>query len=344
MKLFLLSLTLLVVSCADQRTKIINNSARVSDLERRMVLNEQLDAAQSLLIDAERSAREAGDLSLDAALQQEILDRAQGDANLQILIDDEAAARQAGDSLLANDLQIEIANRIAGDQQNSANLAASIFFQSLVNISTQFSISNINNRINQLNSRVVSLQNRVDSLQNRIEDLETETAQLSSDIETLEALLNARIDTVAAQAAATQAQLNAEGVKLFKCNSSSSTERIMKINGKFYAVMNRVSTETIPVFTQSSSITVSNPKLCIKDEKVKLPGGNGQCPSSWQEVGGSVTTIPAYSSSNRTVVSSVKIALDILSDGNYITTDGGPACSFSISNNGTSQTGLIAVQ
>ncbi len=351
MKIVSLLALLAITACAPDKTKVINNSNRVSDLERRMTINEQLDAVQSQLIQAnadaiaaETAAREAADSMLDDALQQEIADRIAGDADLAALIDAEESARQAGDAVQASNLQIEIANRIAGDRSNSLALAAAVFTQSLTNFALQYSISMTNNRFNLVNSRLSSLESRMSNAESDINQLESDAAQLAIDMANLEASLQSQIDSVAASNAATQAQLNAEGVKLFKCNSSSSTERIMKINGKFYAAMNRVTTESVQVITGSSSSTFSNPKLCLKDEKTKLPGGNGQCPSSWQEVGGNTVTIPAYSVGNRTVVTSVKIAIDILSDGSYATTDGGPACHFTISGGGTSQSGLIAVQ
>lgn len=352
----LLLLLTLLVSCGEDVTKVISNNARVSDLERRMALNEQLDASQSLLIQAnadaiaaESAARSSADEALEDSLEQEKQERIAADDELRSLIQAEAAARQAGDDSLAADLQIEIANRIAGDQHSSAALAASVLYQSLVNMSVQFSLSSINFRLNQLSSSLSSLQSRVNSLEYRIEDLEEESAQLSSQISLLQVSLNARIDTVAAQAAAAQAQINQQGVQLFKCNSASSTERIMKINGKFYAAMNRVTTESIQVITGATPQTVVVPKLCVKSNgDLALAYSSGQCPSNghWSAVPGtgiSVLTQP-HSVTSKVVVTSVKIALDILSDGSYSTTDGGPACHFSISGGGSAQSGLIAVQ
>jgi hypothetical protein len=337
--------------CAEDRLRVIHNNDRVSELERRAALNDQLNSIQNdrlsaleAALAAETQARIEGDLDLESSLQAEMDARIAQDAALQQLIEDEQAARIAGDDQLRAELQIEIANRINGDRANSQALTASVLVQSLVNLGVQLQLSSINSRLNQVNSRVLSLTSRVSNLEENLENLEQEVADLRADQETVRLALQAQIDSLSTQQAATQAQLDREGVKLFKCNSSSSTERIMKINGKFYAVMNRVQTQQVQVITGSSSTTFTNPKLCLKDDKAKLPGGNGQCPSSWAEVGGNTVTVPSYSTANRTVVTDVKIALDLLSDGNYQTTDGGPACSFSISNGGTSSTNLIAVQ
>lgn len=352
MKLITLTLLLLTVSCGkDETIKIIHNNDRVTDLERRMKLNEQLDSAQSALIQAnsnailaEQSARELADSMLNDALQQEIADRASVDSVLQALIEDEVSARQSGDNSLSSQLQIEIANRIAGDNVNSAALSFAVLTQSLVNFGVQSNIAVINSKINQINNKINNLTSRVEGLEEDVDVLQAETNRLAVDLSFLESSLRAEIDLVSAQATATQAQLNREGVKVFKCNSASSTERILKINGKFYAAMNYVSTESVQVISGSSETSFTNPKLCIKDEKVKLPGGNGQCPSSWQSVGGNTVLVPAYSTSSKTVIKSVKIALDILSDGQYSTTDGGLSCNFTISGNGTNSTNLVPVQ
>ncbi len=351
MKFMLLASLLLLVSCGNDKTKVINNSARIDDLERRMDLNEQLDAMQNQRLDlleaamiAEREAREAGDAQLAADLQSEIDARIAADAVLAQLIADEQAARIAGDAALSSQLSIEIANRIHGDQMNSVALAAAMFSQSLVNFGVQFQISQINQRLSVVNSRLSSLESRMSQAESDINSLEVLAAQAQSSLSVLSAQLSARIDSVSAAAAATQAQLDREGVKLFKCNSSSSTERIMKINGKFYAAMNYVQTEQIQVLATAPGVVFTNPKLCLKDEKVKLPGGNGNCPSSWETVGGNTVQVPQFTSASKTVIKSVKIAIDILSDGSYSTTDGGPACNFSISNNGTSSSNLIPVQ
>jgi hypothetical protein len=302
---------LIFTGCADDRLIVVNNSDRVSELERRAALNDQLNVIQNQRLDA-----------LEAMLAKEISDRELADQNLQDLLTAETSARIAGDSALA----------------------VSLATQALTNVLQQAQINSLNLGFILLNSRINTLTSRVNNLREDLTSLESEVSQLAADMQTQNSLLEAQIDAIEVQQAATQSQLDQEGVKLYKCNSASSTERIMKINGKFYAAVNRVTTSQVRVITGSSSQTFSNPKLCLKDDKTKLPGGNGQCPNSWTEVGGNTVVVPSYSTSNRTVVTEVKIALDLLVDGNYSTTDAGPTCNFTISNNGTTSTNLIPVQ
>ena len=357
-KLFaaIFALTLLA-GCSEDKLKVIHNNDRVTELERRAALNDQLNNIQNQRLDAleanlaaETAAREAADAQLTADLQQEISDRAAADSVLQSLLDAEVAARIAGDLAQASNLQIEIANRIAGDQSNSNALSAAVLVQSLTNFAVQVQISQINAKLVVINNKLTSLQNQINDVNADINALEAQTAALSASLSGLQASLQAQINTLSVQQAATQAQLNAEGVKVFKCNSSSSTERILKINGKFYAAMNRVTTKNIQVITGSSSQTVTTPNMCLTyDGILKLPNAGGQCtpnsgPHASTLVPGSSTTVSAYTTATVTVVDSVKIALDILVDGGYSTTDGGPSCSFSISGGGTTQSGLIQVQ
>jgi hypothetical protein len=351
MKTFLTLLLLgVLVSCGKDRVKVVTNDTRISELERRANLNDQLDAAQSALIAAESASRQASDDTISASLEQEVLDRAAGDADLQALINAEASAREAGDLVQASNLSIEIANRISGDAANSAALATAVFLQSIVNFGVQFNISQINNKINSLKNRVQSLENRMDNAEDDIDQLENDTAQLASDMAALQLHLQAEIDSVAASAAATQAQLNAEGVKIFKCNAANSSERILKINGKFYAAMNRVTKQNVNVVTGSSSQSYSTPDMCqTYSGDLELPNPAGNCtpmsgPFKSTKILGQTITVPAYTTASVSLVSSVKIAIDILNDGSYSTTDGGPACNFSISGGGSSSSNLIQVQ
>lgn len=196
------------------------------------------------------------------------------------------------------------------------------------------------------NDRVTDLERRVDLLEVLTEEHQRE---LDSVNEQLGELADA-VDIIIDDLDATQDQLDQQGVQLFKCDSLSSTERIMKINGKFYAVMNRVTTKNVQVVTGSSSTTVTTPDMCktfLGD--LQLPNSGGQCtpnsgPFKSTKIPGQTITIPSYTTATVTVVDSVKIALDILTDGNYTTTDGGTACSFSISGGGTVASGLIPVQ
>lgn len=336
--------------CTEDRVSVFHNNDRVTELERRADLNDQLNVIQNQRLDAleaalalETEARQEGDLNLS----QDISDL---DQELRDLLAQEEAARIAGDDTLRADLQVEIANRIAGDQANSAALAVSVFTQSLVNVAVQVKLNQLNSKINLANSKISALTVRVNNLESDLDALEAEVAQLATDMAGINASLQAQLDSLSIQQAATQAQLNQQGVQLFKCDSSSSTERIMKINGKFYAVINRVTTQSVKVVTGSSSQSFTTPDMCqtfLGD--LQLPNSGGQCtpnsgPFKSTKIPGTTVVVPSYSTGNVTVVTSVKIALDILVDGGYSTTDGGTACNFSISGGGTVATNLVQVQ
>lgn len=299
------------------------------------------------LLAAERVARIAGDFALAGLLALESQARQAADAQQASALAAETTARINGDNALSTLIAQEKAARIAGDNANAAALAAAVFAQSIVNAVVQGQLAAINAKFPVINNQLNSLQSQLNTTNSSLSSLASQVTALNVQMMDLELrqdateadLVDLRNDIVAAQN-----QINAQGVQLYKCNAASSTERMMKINGRYYAVMNRVTTETVKVITGSSSTSYTNPKLCLKDDKAKLPGGNGQCPSSWTEVGGDTVTVPAYSTADKTVVTSVKMALDLLTDGSYITTDGGPACSFSISNGGTTATNLIPVQ
>lgn len=318
MKLFIVLATVFLTGCSGDTILLPDLSPRVSDLERRMQLNEQLDAVQSSLIQANSDAIEA-----------------------------ETASRVAGDQALQSLLDAETQARIDGDQAQANALAIVVVSQTVVNVLVQAQLASINSKFPVINNKLNSLQSQVNATNSNLNALAVQVSQLNADMLDLELrqdaieadLLDLRDDLTA-----TQNQLDQQGVQLFKCDSPSSTERIMKINGRYYGVMNRVTTEVVQVVTGSSSTTYTNPKLCLKDEKAKLPGGNGECPSNWTEFGGNTVIVPSYSTASKTVMTSVKMALDLLTDGSYVTTDGGPSCSFSISGGGYNQTGLIPVQ
>lgn len=346
-----------MVGCTEDRLRVIHNNDRVTELERRAALNDQLNTLQNQRLDAleaqlaaEEAARTAADAALSADLQQEVDDRAAADAALNTLITNEKNARIAGDMFNAMLLGIEIANRIAGDAANSAALHAAMFTQSLTNFSLQSQINTINSKLVVVNGKLTSLQNQINNLDSRVDDLEDQMEDAQEAMADLEASLQAQLDNLSVQQAATQAQLNAEGVKVYKCNSASSTERILKINGKFYAAMNRVTTQSVQVVTGSSSSTYTTPDMCRTFfGDLELPNSGGQCtpvsgPFKSTKIPGQTIVVPSYTTASVTVVDSVKIALDKLVDGSYSTTDGGPACSFSISSGGTTSSNLVSVQ
>jgi hypothetical protein len=173
-------------------------------------------------------------------------------------------------------------------------------------------------------------------LEGQINTLISTMNTINVDLSTQISVLNDQVDDL-------YLQLENNKLEVYKCNSVNSSEKILKFKGQFYAVMNRVTTQTIQVITGSTPQSVAVPLLCTQggSDNLKLgPCGSGQTPVPNTGV---TVNVPAYSSQNVTVVASVKIALEALSDGSYQTTDGGPACNFQISNGGTQSNNLVLV-
>lgn len=349
-KLMLAVLLTAMVGCSEDKLKVIHNNDRVSDLELRMQLNEQLDSIQSDLIGQNSSAISALDVrvsslesdlsSLQGDLNAEIAARQQGDADLQSLLDQESAAREAGDQDLANALDAQAqAQSITNNhlQSQISLLQAAAAAQSVVNLIVQGQIASINSKFGPINSKLTSLQSSVNGLNSDLSSLQGQVASLSTTVSTQGQTLAAatgNISTLQSQVATLTTRLDAEGVKVYRCNQAGSEERFFKINGKYYGAMNQVTTEVVKVVTSSSATVFTNPTLCLKDEKAKLPGGNGQCPSGWTSSGGNTVTVPSYSTADKTVVTSVQISLEeLLSGVSYVTTDGTAPCYFN--GNGT---------
>ena len=340
------------------------DDSRVSDLERRAELNDQLNLIQNALIEANAQGLIAAnsrmdyldsvDAGLQSSLDAEIAARLAGDANLQSLLSQEEAARIAGDLDSANALSAAIATQVANNnyQQSRINaLQAQAAAQSLINLVVQGQIASINSRFPTINATLSSLQSQINNTNSNVSSLQSSISSLQSSVSTLTSGLSAVVsdlDLLEDQVSGLQEQLNAEGTKVYKCNSASSSERIFKINNKFYAAMNRVTAQSIQVITGSSSQTVITPLLCKKSghDDLKLADADGDCDgSSWSPVAGTgtTTTVPSYSTANVTVVTSVKIALDIL-EGSYGTTDGGSTCYFSAYSSNGSSTNFVQVQ
>ena len=313
-------LALTLVGCADDRLRVINNNDRVTDLERRMTLNEQADLGRDALIGANSDA---------IALESQT--RADADQALLDLINQESAARRAGDTQLAN------------------ALAASIIVQSIVNSVVQGQISRINQRLSSVGSSLTSLQTQINNLSSDVNSLEVQLNQALINISGLETRISGAEGAIGAlqdEAEALSDRLDAEGVKLLKCNSPSSTERIMKINGKFYAVMNRVTTENVSYTAASGNpVTIITPDLCRRgsSNNYYAADDDGDCKGNHTKVPGSVTTVQPGTTRQVTVVTSAQIALEILNDNSYRTTDGAN-CSFSISGGGTVSSNLVVAQ
>jgi len=297
MKIVLMILTLTLFACGKDSVTVNTHGDRISELERRADLNDQLDAARDALI-------ELNSLAI-ASIQDDVIE-------------------------------------LRGD------LTQAILNQSIVNGLVQLQLLMVNNRVTFLNNRLNILRNRVNSLESSLTDVQNEINTIQGELVILSSSLSSALGDISDLQDDVQSlsqQIDEEGVKVFKCNSAASTERIFKINGKFYAVMNRVTTKNIQVITGSSSQTFTTPSMCLNPNgnNPRLPNSSGGCRNSnWTLIPGSTTTVPSYTTAMVTVVDSVKMAMEILPVGNYITTDGAAACNFSITTSGSDN--LVQVQ
>lgn len=312
---------LFLAACSKETVQLNDQSGRISDLERRMLLNEQLDAVQSQLIQANSDA-----------ISAEAISRDEMDQYILSLIDQERQERIDGDQASADALQVSISN------------------QNAINIAVQSQIDELNQSISDNSSSITNLQSQINNINSDLSSIQSAISVLSSSVSSLglrvTALENAQSDLQDDLSNLSQ-QVQSQQIVAYRCNASGSTERMLKINGKFYAVMNRVTTEQVQVVTGSASQTITIPKLCKNNgDEIKLPQSNGNCKSNETVVAGTgiTTTIAANTVSPRTVVTSVKIALEALSDGSYQTTDGASACNFSISGNGSLSSNLVVAQ
>jgi archaellum component FlaC len=357
----LMMLAFLLAGCGESTFVLISNEDRVAELERRAELNDQLNLMQSSLIDINTSSiaitnnnLSSLESSLNAALQQEIADRIAGDAAMQSLLDQESLAREAGDQASLDALAAAIASQAANNasQHSSINsLQAQLVAQGFINAVVQGQLALINAKFPVINNKLNSLQSQINNTNSNLSSLASDVSQLQVDLSDLTSRVEATengLDNLSDDLADLQDQVDAEGVKVYKCNSLSSSERILKINNKFYGAMNYVTMGSVQVITGASSQSISTPLLCKKSghDDLKLADADGDCNgSSWSPLAGTgvTTVVPSYTTASVNVVTSVKIALDVL-NGSYVTTDGGPACYFTANSNNGSSTNLIQVQ
>jgi cell division protein FtsL len=314
-KIMMLVLIMVSVGCGRGVVYVIDNSSRIDELEIRADLNDQLDAARDSLL----------------ALHSSQID------NLYLLLS------QLESDLLAL-IQAEEAARIAGDQVNAQALAAAVAAQSIVNMIVQFQLLGVNSSIGSLQSQIGALQSALGDLEQDVNDLKTHLAVLKAELDALELradLTESDIDALYSLVAGLQDQLDAEGTKVYKCDAVNSQERLFKINGVFYGVMNRVVRQDVSVITGSSSQTYSTPAMCQAwNGDLFMPNSAGLCtpvagPFKATPIPGETITVPSYSTGTVKVVTSVKMALEPLFPGSYVTTDGGPGCHFSINSDGS---------
>jgi hypothetical protein len=240
--------------------------------------------------------------------------------------------------------------QLAGLENRMALVEADLDTQVIVDVLLQNQIDALQLSLMNVNSALVLLQNELNSqgadlvnIQSSINALNIQLAGLQAQINVDLALLQDQIDDLSDR-------LDAEGVRVFACqrpNLSLSKERLFLINGKFYGAMNHVTTSSVTTVAGSTPVSVTVPKLCVNkndSNNTKLPNNGGQCTpaNDWEVMAGTgiVQTIPAYTTQNVVVVTSVQIALEALQSGqNYVTTDGSASCSFN--GNGTN---LVEIQ
>lgn len=309
-------LAMVLVGCSSDKVTVSDHNGRITDLERRMKLNDDLDALQTQAIQANVSA-----------------------------VENERASRLTAEYALSELVAAEAAARIAGDIASADEIASAKVAQTFINGVVQLQLALISSKFPAINAKLSSLQSKLNATNADLNALEAEVNTLNvnlADLQLAQQATESDVTELRNEILDLQSQVDSTGVQVYKCNASNSTERILKINNKFYAVMNLVTTEQVQVVTGSSSTSYTNASLCIKDDKAKLPSPIGICPVSWTKIGGDTVTVPSYTTTSKTVVTSVKMALDPLENGSYQTTDSGPACVFSV-NNGSS-TNLIQEQ
>lgn len=297
-------LAMVVAGCSPDQLVVYNNSDRVAELERRADLKDQLDAAQSALIQANSQAI----VALEGRLNEVF-------AELNAAIEAEAAARAAG------------------DEEQADNLARAVAIQTVVNLLTKFQLSRVDHRLDWLGGKFSSLYSKVNNLDYRLDNLESDVNSLLDDVSGLQLAMKATTCNLQTL----EDRIDQEGVSVYACkrdDGSLSEERFFKIGGDFYGAMNQVHKAVVTHVTGGSPHVITTPTLCkgLLGE-LKLPNNGGQCtPASyWDKVPGTTTTIPSYTTANIEVVDKVQISLEKLEPGvSYVTTDGTTSCSFTI--------------
>jgi len=142
--------------CTEDRVSVFHNNDRVTELERRANLNDQLNVIQNQRLDA-----------LEAALAAETEAREKGDLDLAALLEAEREAREAG------------------DEQNAKKLKKAILAQKMVNFFVQGQIDFIVKKLKNLSKDVQDLTKQVSDLSESVDVLEDSVAALDERLESL---------------------------------------------------------------------------------------------------------------------------------------------------------------
>jgi outer membrane murein-binding lipoprotein Lpp len=215
MKKFLVLLVAMsfLTGCANDRLLVINNSQRVSDLEQRMTLNEQLDALQDQRLAA-----------LEAALKAETEMREADVAALNNLIEQEETARRNGDLALALALSVQAGAQAIVNRQVERELSR-----------IRGLIGSLNTEMTQVRADILSLSSSLSSLTTRVSALEQRVDALPStfitqtDLTTLQTSILTQVNALI--------DANGAGVRIVK-PCPNAAEVLLLINGVHYGVMN----------------------------------------------------------------------------------------------------------
>lgn len=155
--IIVLALVLLfVVGCSSDKVTVFHNNDRVTELERRANLNDQLNVLQNQRLDA-----------LEAALAAETAARESADSDLAVLLEAEREAREAG------------------DEQNAKKLKKAILAQKMVNFFVQGQIACIVEKLKNLSEDVRDLTEQVSDLSESVDALEDSVAALDERLDNL---------------------------------------------------------------------------------------------------------------------------------------------------------------
>jgi hypothetical protein len=212
--LFVLVIMVFSSSCSKrERVILIDHTDRISSLEERLALNEQLDSARDTLISLNLSSIEQ--------LQSDLLTL---ESDLLSLLEQERLAREAG------------------DLQNAQALATSVAIQSFINGLVQSQIANLRFRINSNLTRIFNLQSAIDDLESEVSSIQDDISDLQGEVSDLQDQLDS-IDLIALEDSIMEqvqdlidASISPSVTVIKPCPSAS--EVLFKIDGVLYGAMN----------------------------------------------------------------------------------------------------------
>lgn len=241
------------------------------------------------------------------------------------LLESQSRLDRANYSLLVSRVD-GLESRIDGAEVNIAALTALSSVVSDLGVQ----VSGLSSNYSALTDASNTLRGDVDSLSLVISSL---SAQLAAKIDGAEALnlINTALSSYVTSTQLSTA-LTTNGAAIYQCRNGSvvSKEKILKVNGVFYAVMNYVTKSNITYMnTSGATTTIKVPAYCSNGYNDWLAYNVGSCN------GGNVFTpaqnvvVASGTSATIAVVTGVQMALEPLTSGSgYVTTDNSTPCSF----------------